>query len=104
MDTIGPMAQTVSDLELLDRVITDTLPVSGVSLQGIRLGIEPYFMTNMDDDTADSLQEVLKKLRQAGIEVVSVEMPDLAELSGRLGFGLAVYEHYDSMTAYLKVK
>ena len=34
--------------------------------------------------------------------VVDVEMPELAELNGQVGFPVALYEAYDDMVAYLK--
>ena len=42
------------------------------------------------------------KLKAAGVTVVDVEMPKLAELNGQVGFPVALYEAYDDMVAFLK--
>ncbi|MGA2057087.1 MAG: amidase family protein, partial [Bradyrhizobium sp.] len=44
----------------------------------------------------------IDKLKAAGVTVVDVEMPKLAELNGQVGFPVALYEAYDDMVAYLK--
>ena len=44
----------------------------------------------------------IDKLKSAGVTVVEVEMPKLAELNGQVGFPVALYEAYDDMVAYLK--
>ncbi|MGY4284599.1 hypothetical protein ACVWXO_003819 [Bradyrhizobium sp. LM2.7] len=37
-----------------------------------------------------------------GVSVIEIEMPQLAELNGQVGFPVALYEAYDDMVAYLK--
>src|SRR5436305_2424907 len=51
-DTVGPMAQTVSDVALLDAVITGGRTPAPAPLSGVRLGIyRGYFFTDLDADT-----------------------------------------------------
>jgi indoleacetamide hydrolase len=102
-DTVGPMAQTVADLELLDRVITGDPEVSTVvTLKAIRLGIADYYMQNLDKDTTDFMTDVQEKLRTAGVEIIKVDMPTLASLNGAVGFGVIINEHYDDVAKYLE--
>ncbi len=100
-DTAGPMAVAMGDVELLDRVITGAAPVTAADLSGVRLGVAPDFLANMDADTQAAFNAALAKLRARGVTVVDVAMPGLAELNGNVGFPLALYEAYDDMAAYL---
>lgn len=101
-DTIGPMAVSMADIELIDRVVTDEAPVKEADLKSVRLGVAAPFYANLDADTKAAMDEARRKLEGAGITMVEVEMPRLAELNGAVGFPLALFEAYDDMTAYLK--
>ena len=43
----------------------------------------------------------VEKLKAAGVTVVEVEMPKLAELNAAIGFPVALYEAHDDMMKYL---
>ena len=101
-DTAGPMAQSVADVALLDRVIAGGAPlVKPADLKRVRLGVVPAFYANLDADTRAATDGALAKLRAAGVTLVDVEMPKLMELNGAVGFPLALYEAHDDMVAYL---
>jgi mandelamide amidase len=100
-DTAGPMGVAMSDVELLDRVITGAAPVAAVDLHGVRLGVVPDFLAHLDADTQASFQSALAKLRAAGATVVDTTMPQLATLNGNVSFPVALYEAYDDLVAYL---
>ena len=59
-------------------------------------------MANLDGDTAAAIAAAHEKLKAAGVTLVDVDMPDLMELNGQVGFPVALYEAYDDMVAYLK--
>jgi Asp-tRNA(Asn)/Glu-tRNA(Gln) amidotransferase A subunit family amidase len=59
-------------------------------------------MANLDGDTAAAIAAAHAKLKSAGVTLVDVEMPDLMELNGQVGFPVALYEAYDDMVAYLE--
>ena len=59
-------------------------------------------LANLDGDTEAAFRAAIDKLKSAGVTVVDVEMPKLAELNGQVGFPLALYEAYDDMVVYLK--
>jgi indoleacetamide hydrolase len=101
-DTAGPMASTVADVALLDRVIAGGGAVEPASLKGLRIGVEKTMLANLDGDTDAAFRASLDKLKSAGVTVVDVEMPDLGKLNGQVGFPVALYEAYDDMVAYLK--
>lgn len=101
-DTAGPMALAMADAELLDRVITGAAAVQPASLKGVRLGRVKELLANMDADTQAVFDAAIAKLVAAGVTVVDVEMPQLMELNGAVGFPVALYEAYDDMVVYLK--
>jgi mandelamide amidase len=100
-DTAGPMAVSMADVELLDRAVTGDSRVAPAQLSGVRLGLVPDFLANMDADMRAAFDAALAKLRAQGATVVDVAMPGLAELNGNVGFPVALYEAYDDMVAYL---
>jgi mandelamide amidase len=100
-DTAGPMAASVADLVLLDRVIAGGAAIRPADLKRVRLGVVPAFQENLDADTRAATDAALAKLREAGATLVEVEMPKLMELNGAIGFPLALYEAHDDMVAYL---
>jgi len=101
-DTAGPLARMVADLLLLDSVITrDWRPVRARAPQSIRLGILPAMFENLDAETRVLADQALDKLRRAGVALVQVQMPGLAELNAKIGFPVALFEANRDVTAYL---
>ena len=100
-DTAGPMAATMADVELLDRVITGGAAVAPADLKQVRIGIVKTMLTNLDVDTEAAFQAAIVRMKAQGVTVVEVEMPQLAELNGQVGFPVALYEAYDDMVGYL---
>jgi mandelamide amidase len=101
-DTAGPMADSMADVALLDRVIAGGGRVETARLKDVRLGLVAGMMANTDDDTKTAFNAALDRLKAAGVTVVDVDMPKLAELDGQVGFPVALYEAYDDMVAFLK--
>jgi indoleacetamide hydrolase len=100
-DTVGPMAQTVSDVALLDSVLAGGTPAPA-SLRGVKLGVyRAYFFADLDADTKAVTDAALDKLRQAGVTIVEVDMPRLKTLNDAASFPVALYEAYDDLKAYL---
>jgi mandelamide amidase len=101
-DTAGPMAATVADVALLDRVIAGGGAITPANPKEVRIGVVKAMLTNLDGDTEGAFRAAIDKLKSAGVTVVDVEMPKLADLNGQVGFPLALYEAYDDMVVYLK--
>src|ERR1700733_7392073 len=101
-DTAGVMAGSIADVVLLDRIICGESEIVAADLKGIRLGVVAATMANLDSDTAAAIATAHKSLKAAGVTVVDVDMPDLMELNGQVGFPVALYEAYDDMVAYLE--
>lgn len=102
-DTAGPMARTVSDLVLLDTLITDaTDTVDALSLNGLRFGIpRAYFYENLDSEVDTAVKNALSMLSAAGAELVEVDLPGIAELNGKIGFPVVLYEAVEDLSNYL---
>jgi indoleacetamide hydrolase len=101
-DTVGPMAQTVADVALLDAVIIGGRPPAPAALSGVRLGIyRGYFFKDLDVDTRAVSEGALEKLRRVGVTIVDVDMPDLQKANDAASFPVALYEAYDDLKAYL---
>jgi mandelamide amidase len=101
-DTAGPMAQSMADVALLDRVIAGGGSVKPAALKGLRLGRVKEMLANMDADTQAAFDAAVSKLEREGVVFVDVQMPKLMELNGAVGFPVALYEAYDDVVAYLK--
>lgn len=101
-DTAGPMAATMADVALLDRVIAGGDAVQPADLSKVRLGLVKSMLANLDGDTQAAFHAALARLKTQGVTVVDIEMPELAQLNGQVGFPVALYEAYDDMVAYLK--
>jgi indoleacetamide hydrolase len=102
-DTPGPMARSVSDLIVLDSVVTrDWRKPKHVPAHRIRLGVVPQMFQNIDTETLALTERALEKLRRAGITLVEVQMPGLDELIAQTGFPIALFEANRDLTAYLQ--
>jgi len=102
-DTIGPMARSVSDLALLDGVITGESQSPVAELDKLRLGIDrDFFCTDADTDILTIFECEIERLSTAGTEIVEVTIPDLENLIGAAGQGIAMYEIIRALPRYLK--
>ena len=101
-DTAGPMAATMTDVAALDRVIAGGGAITPADLKQVRLGLVKTMLANLDGDTEAAFRAAIDKLKSQGVTVIDVEMPQLAELNGKVGFPVALYEAYDDVVKYLK--
>ena len=101
-DTAGPMAATMADVALVDRIIAGGGTIAPANLKEVRIGVEKTMLANLDGDTDAAFRASLDKLKAAGVTVIDVQMPKLGDLNGQVGFPVALYEAYDDMVAYLK--
>lgn len=91
LDQIGPMATTVEDVAIIllviegkdlhdaTSVVLDEPAVADVSestVKGIRIGVpKEYFIDGMDEGVAACIRSSIKKLRDAGAEIVNMSLP-----------------------------
>src|SRR5258705_8464275 len=101
-DTVGPMAQTMADVALIDSVVTGRRLPGPALLRGVKLGVyRAYFFKDLDADTTAVTNAALDKLTAAGATIVEVDMPELQKLNDLVSFPVALYEAYDDLKAYL---
>jgi len=102
-DTVGPMARSISDLVLLDEVITGTVDdFQPAKLRGLRLGVpREYFFENLDSELAPVIEQALRKLREEGCVLVDADLPDIENLSA-ISARLSFYECLPDLSSYLR--
>lgn len=102
-DTMGPMARTVSDVELLDAAITgETAPK--VNLRGAKIGIpraDYWDKRSHDPAVRRVIESVLGRLKESGAQLVEVDLNGLIELSARDRMGPALNKGAKPMSEWL---
>jgi mandelamide amidase len=85
-DTIGWLARSCDDIELLDAsCVAQAGPAPPVELRGLRLGVpRAYFYDAMQPELAAVVEGALERLRAAGVELVEADIPDLGRLMSQL--------------------
>lgn len=101
-DTAGPIAHTVSDVILIDQLITQEPRKKPLQPHQIRLGINPYFWNHLDEDVHEQANIALGLLKDAGVEIINVDMPDLEQLNHAISFPVVIYEGKYDLIQYLK--
>ena len=81
-DQVGPHARNARDLAMFDQVVTGEPGVEDAAdLDGMRLGIDrAYFFQSLDNDVARITENALRRLADAGVELVEAEVPGLQGL------------------------
>jgi mandelamide amidase len=101
-DTAGPMARSVADCALLDRVITGSLEAPVAALKALRLGVpRGHFWENLDTEVASLMETTLRALQESGVVLVEADLPDAPRLDNEAGFPIALYETIVDLDAYL---
>lgn len=100
-DTIGVHANTVGDVEVVDHIITrSSLGWPTPEPGQIRLGVPQAFFEDVDPDVDKAMQQTLDALREAGVHLVPVAVPDAYRLAGA-GFSMVFYESPIGMRNYV---
>ncbi len=102
-DTAGPIAHTVSDIILIDQLITQEPKKEPLQPHQIRLGIHPYFWNHLDEEVHEQAHIALGLLKDAGVEIIPVDMPNLEQLNHAISFPIVIYEGKYDLIQYLKL-
>jgi len=101
-DVVGPLARTVADLILFDSVATGDLSAVGKqSLQGVRIGVAEYFLSELHPDVERVTMEALRKLQSAGATVIWADVPEEIRVGTDLTRAVHLYETAANMSAFL---
>ncbi len=103
-DQVGPLARTIADLALFDSVIAnDWRPVQARPLRGLRLGvIRDYWYRDLDPELEHVTNYALERLREAGVEFVESEFPQLANLHELITPPVITHDGGPALGNYLK--
>ncbi|HUJ50396.1 MAG TPA: amidase family protein, partial [Bryobacteraceae bacterium] len=103
-DQVGPHARTVRDLVLFDAVATgDFNPIRATALKGVKLGVaRGYWFTGLDAEVERITNVALRKLQDAGVELVETEVEDLADLVQHTTSQVQVHDIYKTLPKYLQ--
>ncbi|MEN0066891.1 MAG: amidase family protein [Myxococcota bacterium] len=104
-DTVGSLAHTVSDVALVDAVLTgDDTPPPTIDLSEVRIGLPgPVFYAGLHGEVDRGVQRALDALADAGAELVFADLPEVvSDLDEAVFFGMALYEGRRELGAYLK--
>jgi indoleacetamide hydrolase len=102
-DTAGPMTRSVADCALLDRVVTGQGgELAPAQLKGLRIGVpRRHFWEDLDTELGQICERVLLRLKDAGVELVDVDMSEEVALDAEAGFPIALYETVTDLNSYL---
>ncbi len=102
-DTAGPMTRSVADCALLDAVVCGSAaPLAAIAPKGLRLGVpRRHFWEDLDRELETICEAALRRFREAGVELVDVDLGEVARLDGAAGFPIALHETVTDLNRYL---
>lgn len=111
LDSIGPLARSVSCCAILDSVLAgvESIAPRRRPVLGLRVAIPTaYVMNDMDSDVADAFEKTLKQLEKAGAVLEEVAFPEIDAIpraNAKGGFAapesLATHRHHIASSAHL---
>jgi Asp-tRNA(Asn)/Glu-tRNA(Gln) amidotransferase A subunit family amidase len=108
LDTTGVFARSVEDCALVDQVVTGEQvaepPGRGYSVKGTRLAFAPrQFLDLVDSEVEARFREVVRRLRDAGAEVVEVDLgDDFNALIQTSTWGIFAHETMGAISEFLR--
>ena len=82
LDSIGYFTRSARDAALVFSTLTDLALPAPRGLRGLRLGKPAnHFFDNLAPEVDSAMRAALERLAQAGVEIVPIEVPEVAELN-----------------------
>lgn len=102
-DQVGPHARNVDDLALFDSVLTgDFSPLERPAPGDLRLGIAPeFYFAGLDPAVARVGATALERLADAGVTIVTADVPGLAELIDAITMPVQLHDVVPSLKDWL---
>ena len=102
-DTIGPLANSVIDIALLDSILAGSNnTVQKLQPTSIKLGVDSSVLSqNLETEVETCFNATLERLRQAGVSVVSVDLSAIWQHNSAFSFPVVLYEVMRDLPAYL---
>lgn len=103
LDTVGPMARTVTDVALMHAAITGRSSPQVPQLGGLRIGLprSPYW-EELDSEVARVAEDALARLRAAGVTLVEVDPGSYYRLASEVYETLVMYGIKEDIARYLR--
>ncbi|MBR1193889.1 amidase [Bradyrhizobium sp. AUGA SZCCT0240] len=108
LDTTGAFARSVQDCILVDQVVTGEQAAEsfarGYGLKGARLAFAPrQFLDLLDSEVEIRFREVVRRLQDAGAEIVEVDLgDDFNALIQTSTWGIFAYETMGAISGFLR--
>jgi indoleacetamide hydrolase len=108
LDTTGAFARSVEDCILLDQVVTGEQAAEfsdgGYDIKGARLAFAPrQFLDLVDSEVETRFREVVRRLQDAGAEVVEVDLgDDFNALIQNTTWGIFAHETMGAISEFLR--
>lgn len=108
LDTTGVFARSVEDCVLVDQVVTGEQaaepPGRGYGVKGARLAYAPrQFLDLVDPEVEARFREVVRRLREAGAEVVEVDLgDDFGALTQTATWSIFFHETLGAISEFLR--
>ena len=102
LDTAGPLARTIDDINLLDSIFAD-LPrdVPDRDLKSVRIGVAENIMAGAEAEKTQIVSGSLDALQKAGVTLTAVDLAPLRPLQTEAGQDVIDFEFEHAMTDYL---
>lgn len=103
-DQVGPHARSVADLVLFDSAVTgDPSTQPPANLKGVKIAVaRGYYFADLDPELERIADEAIRRLQDAGIELVEIQMPDLANLVSLTTGPIQLHDVRVTLIQYLK--
>ncbi len=101
-DTIGLFANSVQDIQLLDEICSDRQQAAAqVELAALRLGVPKQMFVNLEQAMIPIIDSALKRLADAGVTLIDVEITSFEQIVSQLSMVLLAYEAPRDIAMYL---
>jgi indoleacetamide hydrolase len=102
-DQVGPLARSVADLLLFDSVLSgERGQVAATPLMGVRIGISPEYWSGLDPEVERVGNEALRKLSDAGANLVKAELPEAAKPAMGIALTIISYDTLPGISEFLE--
>jgi aspartyl-tRNA(Asn)/glutamyl-tRNA(Gln) amidotransferase subunit A len=86
LDSIGTFTASAEDATLVWSTLTGSAAAAAASLSGLRFAKpNPLFYDDLDASVRDGVEQALARLQDAGAEIVSVDVPEIAQFEQVFG-------------------
>jgi indoleacetamide hydrolase len=101
LDQLGPLTRSVRDIALFDTVVTSEEPPQSTSIDGARIGLDEFYMNDLDSRVQDVITGALDSIKAAGAEIVNTTMPDPVHKAFDAAAAIMLHESKPSLARFL---